>query len=529
MALTAAPPGTRARADAASPTGVAEVARGALLAGAALYILVYLAIALYRLPYPFELEWIEGGMLEHVRRVLAGEPLYVPPSLDFVPLLYPPLYYHVAAAVTRLVGVELAALRLVSISASLVCLALIFAITHRESGSRTAGFLAAALFAAAFRTGGAWLDLGRVDSLFMAFLLGTVYVVRHGTTTRAALLGAALIVLAYLTKQSALLVAASLAGYALLVRPRFGAQFAAFTALLLGGSLLIGHATTNGWFTYYTWTMPRHHALVQSRYLGFWTEDLLRPFPLAVAAAVTFLIVLARRRDPRVLFHLALLGGTAATSWASRLHSGGYDNVMLVVYAGGAIVAALALHAALTSPRVLASPRRDTLLAGLYGIAAVQFLMLLYNPFSQLPSRADRDAGHALVAAIAELPGDVYLPGHGYLATMAGKRAYAHAAMVTDVLRAVPGAAKDMMATEFGDALRSRRFDAIIMDSEFPPSCPPRGPVVTSINWYCQDIHDHYRADRELIADRSTFWPRTGVHRRPSTLYLPRTAPPADE
>ena len=33
-----------------------------------------------RVGYPFDLEWMEGGMLLHADRVLKGEGIYVPPS-----------------------------------------------------------------------------------------------------------------------------------------------------------------------------------------------------------------------------------------------------------------------------------------------------------------------------------------------------------------------------------------------------------------------------------------------------------------
>ena len=45
-----------------------------------------------RLDYPYDLEWMEGGMLAHGARAAAGEPLYVLPTADFIPFIYPPLY-----------------------------------------------------------------------------------------------------------------------------------------------------------------------------------------------------------------------------------------------------------------------------------------------------------------------------------------------------------------------------------------------------------------------------------------------------
>ena len=75
----------------------ARVAEAALVAAALWYLGAYLVVALARLNYPYDLEWMEGGTLEHVARVLGGRPLYVAPSLEFTPYIYAPLYYYVAA------------------------------------------------------------------------------------------------------------------------------------------------------------------------------------------------------------------------------------------------------------------------------------------------------------------------------------------------------------------------------------------------------------------------------------------------
>ena len=87
---------------------------------AALYFLGILAAAVVaRVAYPYEIEWMEGGVLAHVARILRGQPLYARPTLEFTPFLYPPLYYAVSAAVAKLVGLSLVPLRLVSVVATL--------------------------------------------------------------------------------------------------------------------------------------------------------------------------------------------------------------------------------------------------------------------------------------------------------------------------------------------------------------------------------------------------------------------------
>ncbi len=135
--------------------------RQGLLWFALLFPAAYLGVAVLRLSYPFELEWLEGGCLDHVGRVLDGKKLYGPPSLEFVPFIYTPLYYYVAALVAGIVGFGFLPLRLVSFAASLGCLGCIYLVVRRETLDRFPAVLAACLFAATYRASGGWLDLAR--------------------------------------------------------------------------------------------------------------------------------------------------------------------------------------------------------------------------------------------------------------------------------------------------------------------------------------------------------------------------------
>src|SRR5262245_36932728 len=102
------------------------------LAGA--YLLMFLIVAVARLSYPFELEWLEGLVLEHVRRILTGHSIYAAPTLEFVPLNYTPFYYYVSAAAALVVGPSFVPLRLVSLCAALAVLALAALLVRRETG-----------------------------------------------------------------------------------------------------------------------------------------------------------------------------------------------------------------------------------------------------------------------------------------------------------------------------------------------------------------------------------------------------------
>ena len=185
-------------------------------------IAAYLWVTLHRIGYPFELDWMEGGSVELAARAAAGHSLYSPPSLAFVGWTYTPLYYWVAAAVAQLTAIGFLPLRLVSLLASLVSMTTLGWIVTRETGDRIAGLAAAGLFAATFQISGAWFDIGRVDSLFLAL---TLLALAWGRSARSVHGGVALGVLAFLaffTKQTALLALLPVLIYLVITRRRAG-------------------------------------------------------------------------------------------------------------------------------------------------------------------------------------------------------------------------------------------------------------------------------------------------------------------
>ena len=135
-----------------------------VVAGCVGYVLLFVFVALSRCAYPFEIEWMEGGMLTHAVRLLHGQPIYARPSADFVAFFYPPGYAALVALVFKWAGVTFGAGRAVSTGAALATLGLLFHIGRREVDART-GLVAAGLYAATFRICGAYFDIARPDSL----------------------------------------------------------------------------------------------------------------------------------------------------------------------------------------------------------------------------------------------------------------------------------------------------------------------------------------------------------------------------
>lgn len=141
-----------------------------------------IGVALARMTYPLPLEWMEGGMVLQVRRVLTGKPVYVAPNATFTPFLYPPLYYYMSAAVTSVLGLGFLPLRLVSLGATLGCLVVIGLLVHRETDAVLPALVTIGLFAASYPLVDTWFDLARVDMLFLLLALQSLTFTRGPAT-----------------------------------------------------------------------------------------------------------------------------------------------------------------------------------------------------------------------------------------------------------------------------------------------------------------------------------------------------------
>ncbi len=513
------PQSATGRMTSAESTPAADRVLRMALAGVSLLALAAFAgVALARIGYPYELEWIEGGMRETVRRVLAGQPLYVAPSIEYVPFLYPPLYFYACALVARVTGEGFAALRAVSLVASLGSIALIARLASRGGSGAGAGLIAAGLFAAAYAKGGAWLDLGRVDALFLALTLGAIAMLSRARAGfgRGAVAGA-LFGLAYLTKQPAALIALPFAALLAFEDRRGLAGLVMAFAGVAGGIHLALDRASGGWYSFYALEVPRAHRIEPAAVTGFWLNDLIALFAIAIAFAIAGFLEAAfvargvkpaaRSGHERTLqsdrrFGAALAIGLIGAAWVSRMHEGGAENVLLPAYAALAILGARGLARISGAGLAVPASRRTALT-----LALVQFAVLAYNPLRYVPGRADVEAGAALVNRIRALHGDVWSPGHGYLATIAGKESHAHLMAVIDVLRAAPRSRPVHLQQEIEQSFAARRFTALVLDDN--QAFEPR-------------LAGLYRPAARLFepGDR-TFLPRSGAPLRPQTLWLP--------
>ncbi|MBN1866637.1 hypothetical protein JW916_05040 [Candidatus Sumerlaeota bacterium] len=506
-----------------------SLAHWGLLGGAALFVLVFIVVAGIRMGYPFELEWTEGRMLDHVARSVAGEKIYVRPTLDFVPIGYPALYYYACVVAARIAGVGFYDLRAVSFLSTLGCAVALFLFIRREKGSRFAALLGAALYLATYRASGGYLDAGRVDPLLNLLLFAGLFFARFGLVPGDLLLkpeapdfdssvakydeiardwaGAALagtlFALAFLTKQTAVIVAAPVGLHLLFVNRRRGLFFGLAFLLVAGVATWLLNLYYDGWYKYLVFDQVSRHPLREGRMMQFWLAHLLRPLPIASLAGLLFLWDLFSRpcRRRTAWFYVLAGSGFLATGWIGIWSVGGDRNALLPAHGYLALLFGVGFARAIEKARETRWPR--PMRVAIYGAAILQFANLVYNPRAPIPTRADREAGWRLVETMKSFAGDVYMPYHGYYPRLAGKPGFAPSYDYASFGEA--STVMNELREAIDQAVRERRFDAIIYDDYTLPE-----------RW-----QPYYRLRGPLFESTDVFWPVTGYRIRPRAVFVP--------
>jgi hypothetical protein len=448
-------------------------------------IAVYVWIALHRLGYPYELDWLEGGGVELVKRVMEGRSLYTAPTLAYVSYTYTPLYTWVSAAVAEVTGIGFLPLRLVSFASSLVAIAALWRLTLAATADRVAGAVAAGLFAASYGLNGWWFDVGRLDSLFVALTLVALWLGRRAEGVRAGAAVGAIAFLAFFTKQIGVVAVMPALVWLALIRPRAGASALVTLAALLAGSTLALDALTHGWYRYYIVGELAGQPWEPREWVRFWTHDLyghlhLLAWLAAVALVASVTVVArgfwsARSEHRRVLpsgrpftggelgvgYELAAAAGLLLAAWFSRLHTGGYANVLMPAYAACALLGGLAF----------ARIRRLGAIAAVLAVAVVlvQLGQLLTMPDHALPHRSARPAGQQLIERLRALPGPVLVLSHPWYGTIAGKGSFAQSDAIIEVLRSDDARGATYLRRALRNALDRYRIRAVVLDHA-PPS-----------------------------------------------------------
>jgi hypothetical protein len=286
-----------------------------------LWALVLAVVFALRVGFPLELEWMEGGSLQQAYRMQQGLPVYGPPSPEFVPFLYPPLYPTLLAALGFVFPLGYGLGRGVSILSVLATAVALWRIGRVEDKPIAHRAIAVGLLLSGYVFTFRWLDLARGDALFLALLLWGLLLLRESEGSwRRAVLAGTLVALAFWTKQTAavFVLASGIAG--LLIAPRQIWAYAGTIAVIDGGGVLLGQWLTDGWLWTWIYEMHQLHAFNTERFRSKTWGMFIHAAPalamlLAVLLGVGSGLAIRRARQLRRLLREHASGSTPPRTW----------------------------------------------------------------------------------------------------------------------------------------------------------------------------------------------------------------------
>ncbi|MGH7197221.1 MAG: ArnT family glycosyltransferase [Candidatus Omnitrophota bacterium] len=433
--------------------------RKALTALSVWFFFIYGVVVFFRLWYPYSLELYEGVMAEQVLRILEGRVLYVEPSLEYIPSVYPPLYFYLSALVAKFSGIGFFPLRLVSFAASLGAFFLVYLLVKKETGNKGIALASAALLAAVYKINRDWYDIARVESLFLFWTLAALCGIRFAKTAKGLALAGLCAGLAFLSKQTALVIFLPLFFYSIFVHRGRSFWLIGTAAAVIGLTTVYFERVSGGWYAYYLFKIPGQHAasFIGDRVWGFWLKDLLAGLPIAFPLALVFFF----GKDPGLpaktkFFYICAALGMLGVSWLGRLPEGGARNALFPAFAWVAVVSGLSAAAFLAKGK-------DT---AVYFLCALQLALLLYDPLMRLPTRESYQAGENTVKRMAQAQGEVYAPSLPFVPRLAGKRSYAHPTLLKDIRGADPERGEQLIA-QTRQAFKDGKFAAIFFEPNF--------------------------------------------------------------
>jgi hypothetical protein len=447
------------------------VAAGLAALAGAVQLFWHVRLFAARASFPLDLEWMEGGTLVHAQRLASGARIYVPPSVDFIPFLYTPLYPALLAVLSKVLPLGYVLGRSVSLLSFAGALALMAWTAVRQAAGRPrlmAGALAvggAGIIAGSFEFTGAFYDLARADSLLLLLEAAALTLAFAGGSLATAAAAGLAMALAFLTKQTGPVVGVGI-GLGLLVADwRRGLVYGAVAGALMGLGLLYLVRSSQGWFWTYIFKLHQSHPFRPDT-LAFTPRELWReewPVLVALVLATIGLGLGGRlRRGDAILWGAAASGIVSgilgfATMWA--FPNAFIPAVVFPVFAAVVLSARLLAHAA------------DSARAGAVAVAALCALAFAGEVVKQgpplfaarMPVAADRAAAARFLERLRALPGDGFIPFHPYYAALAGRRTFVHRMGVMDV-----GAALGRPAG-LDAAIASQRFPWVILDWKSQP------------------------------------------------------------
>lgn len=410
-------------------------------------VILFIFVIVNRIHLPFDLEWGEGAGINQIYRILSADKLYGEPTIGFAPLVYTPFYYWLSSIAGGIFGWVTWTARLISVLASVGAAGMIAWLVIKETRNALAGWLAGALYLACFALSDGFYDLVRVDSLYILLLLISFFFLQRGEKPVAMSLAGLCIALGFFTKQSTLIVFLPLIAYYL--ANKWKSAWPLLPTILLG--ILVPfywlNARTAGWFSYYILRLPGVHGYSLVSAVDFWVGDLLGPLGIAFGFGLFYVVfrlggtastenpehdqpsenqIGLNSRDRGALHYLLFAVGAIGAAWITRASNGGGANNVMSAYAAGALLFGLGFD--LVQVQINRMTEREDLYRALaYGLAAIQLIGLIYNPFNFIPTAEEVEANALLIDRMEDVEGPIWIPYRSHLPRLSGKETFIHA------------------------------------------------------------------------------------------------------
>ncbi|UCH95032.1 MAG: glycosyltransferase family 39 protein [Candidatus Aminicenantes bacterium] len=482
-----------------------------LLLFAFLYMGAFLLSSFIRIFYPYQLTWMEGAMVDHIRWLLAGNTLYGPPAIEFTPYIYAPFYYYFCGIFMKIFGGGFLVPRLVSFISALLLLVLVWRLIKFETRSRFYAFIGVGFAAAFYPLTRCYFDMARVDSFFIFLLFLGIYIMRTAKTSRGIYLSAFVFFLALFTKQQALPVIAAVGIYLFFENFKSCIKFVSTFSLLTILAIFLFQWTSKGWFLFYVYQLPRAHGFLK-KFATLIIQDLFLSVPVLLIFVPYMFFKRFKNKENSLLqkksrynIYLAFFIGALATSWASRAHAGGTENVLLPVLLSTALLGTTAFwHIELDIKKT-----GHIGMGFLFFLIALQLLLLVYNPVDYWPRKGHHLANEKFINLIKGFKGKVFIPSMGYIPSMAGKETFAHKTAIYDIMRAKGSGfdkIKENLRRIFQKAIREKMFQAIILRKD---------------SFYLQKMKKYYRLKSRFVVSPSLYVHGYKSHHLDLDVYVP--------
>jgi len=478
--------------------------------------LLFIVLGLMHMRYPVEMDFIEGAMMDQVARLARGEAMYVAPTAQYVPLAYMPLYTSLVAIIGHIFGVDFWNGRIVSYFATLGVTGLIAYNVGRETKDKRWGVIAGGLYLMGYGVAsGGHFDAIRPDSLMLCFALSGLTLLRWRQGTASTVTAALIMVLGFFTKQHGMWFI-FVAMIHLLVNERH--RLAPFALVAIAGCVggYGGLSVWLGpWFNFYTWNVPAHWSELSPLRIKLYIGDGLLGHlgPLMVPALLGLGVGEPPWRGRSGLWAWVLVGGLG-TGLLATLDPHAWRHVFMPTFLTLCLAGPLAL-ARLESEFTRLSPNAGARASVAVSILlACQFIPLIYSIGTERGHRNAAEAREKFVQLIRELPGPVWVPHHGFYASLAGKSTGMQFIPIDDIQRA-PGNSLLQRDPAFLDSLVEQ-----LRSGPNRPLIVADGPL-EKVGPMWGRIGEGYRVIREIPEWSEGIAGITGHRTRPDRIYAP--------